>query len=78
MNSSGRGKGIAVYTKKEFRHNCDMNEENVSITKMDSEDIDVIAIYRGGRRKFERADKQTSKSNQLVKDYLSDRRHEYL
>ena len=46
LNSSGRGKGIAVYTKKEFHHNCDMNDESISITKMDSEDIDVIAIYR--------------------------------
>ena len=46
LNSAGRGKGIAVYSKKEFHHNCDLNDEHVSITKMESEDIDVIAIYR--------------------------------
>ena len=46
LNNSGRGKGISVYTKEEFHHNCDMNDESISITKMDSEDIDVIAIYR--------------------------------
>ena len=46
LNSSGRGKGIAVYHKDEFQHNCDQNEVNISITKIDSKELDIIAVYR--------------------------------
>ena len=44
--NSGRGKGIAVFFKKEFQHICDLNEDNISITKMSSQDIDIIGIYK--------------------------------
>ena len=46
LNSSGRGKGIAVYSTKGYQHNCDVNDEHINITKMESEDMDVIAVYR--------------------------------
>ena len=46
MNNSGRGKGIEVFFKKEFQHICDLNEDNISITKMSSQDIDIIGIYK--------------------------------
>ena len=46
MNNRGRGKGLAVFHKKDFQHARDINEENISITKMESRDIDIIAIYR--------------------------------
>ena len=46
LNNAGRGKGIAVYHKKEYQHICDLNDDQVNITKMESTDIDVIAVYR--------------------------------
>ena len=46
LNNCGRGKGIAAFYKQEFRHTRDLNEENISITKLESIDMDVIAVYR--------------------------------
>ena len=46
LNCSGRGKGLAVFNKPEFKNITDHNEKEVNITKIESEDIDVIAIYR--------------------------------
>ena len=46
LNSSGRGKGLAIFYKEEYEVVCDHNEENADITKIESDDIDVIAIYR--------------------------------
>ena len=46
LNNSGRGKGLAIFFKQEFQHICDLNEDHISITKMGSKDIDIIAIYR--------------------------------
>ena len=46
LNSAGRGKGLAVFYKQHFQHTVDLNEDNISMTKMESKDIDVIAIYR--------------------------------
>ena len=46
LNSSGRGKGLAIFYKEEQEKICDHNEENIDITKIESEEIDVIAIYR--------------------------------
>ena len=48
----GRGKGLAVYYKQEFQHICDLNEDKISITKMASEDIDIVAIYRSNEGKL--------------------------
>ena len=46
VNNDGIGKGIAVYHKQEFQHICDFNEEHINITKMESNNIDVITVYR--------------------------------
>ena len=46
LNSSGRGRGLAVFYKEEYETISDHNEENIDITKIQSEDLDVIAIYR--------------------------------
>ena len=46
LNSSGRGKGLPIFYKDEYGDVSDHNEENADITKIESEDIDVIAIYR--------------------------------
>ena len=46
LNSSGRGKGLAIFHKQEYKHIIDHNEENINITKMESEDLNVITIYR--------------------------------
>ena len=46
LNSSGRGKGLAIFYKEEDKNIFDHNEENIDITKIESEEIDVIAIYR--------------------------------
>ena len=46
LNNCGRGKGLAAFYKQEFRHANDLNEENINITKLESIDMDVIAVYR--------------------------------
>jgi hypothetical protein len=46
LNSSGRGKGLAIFHKQEYKHINDHNVENINITKIESKDLDVITIYR--------------------------------
>ena len=46
LNSTGRGKGLAIFYKKGFEDITDYNEENMNISKVSTEDIDIIAIYR--------------------------------
>ena len=46
LNNSGRGKGIAIFYKEDVDHIEDQNVENINISKVVSEDIDVIAVYR--------------------------------
>ena len=46
FNNQGRGKGLAVYHKQDFGHMNDVNEENVSITKIGSEEMEIISIYQ--------------------------------
>ena len=36
LNSAGRGKGLAVFYKQHFQHTLDLNEDNISMTKMES------------------------------------------
>ena len=52
LNNCGKGKGLAVYYKQDFQHTCDLNEENISITKIESSEIDVIVIYRSQNGSF--------------------------
>ena len=46
LNSSGRGRGLAIFYKEEHENICDHNEDYIDITKIESEEMDVIAIYR--------------------------------
>ena len=47
LNNRGRGKGIASYYKdQKFKHQVNVNENGFSISKVTSEDLDVIGIYR--------------------------------
>ena len=53
LNSRGRGKGIASYYKKKFTHVSNIYGDGFGISKLESERIDVIGIYRsqGGNDK---------------------------
>ena len=47
INSVGPGKGIAVYIKdNEFVPQIDIKMEKMQLTKIESKDIDIIAVYR--------------------------------
>ena len=47
LNSSGKGKGIAIYFKETiFKHDNDINEENMQLTKFTSTNISIIVLYR--------------------------------
>ena len=47
LNSRGRGKGIAIYFKNEnFKHKCDIKEENMQLSKFTSYNLDVVALYK--------------------------------
>ena len=46
LNSSGRGKGIAIYFKKKhFRHKCDIKKGNMQLSKFTSNHLDIVTIY---------------------------------
>ena len=50
LNSKGKGKGIAIYYKKDmFSHDFDINEEHMQLTKFTSSKLDIIALYRSQR-----------------------------
>ena len=46
LNNCGRGKGLAIFSKSDFELNGNHNEENINISKIESDDLDIIAIYR--------------------------------
>ena len=46
LNNSGRGKGLAIFSKSDFELHGNHNEDNINITKMESDDLDIIAVYR--------------------------------
>ena len=46
LNSVGPGKGLAIFSKPSFTHERDSNGTSFQITKMTSEDLDVICVYR--------------------------------
>ena len=54
LNSKGKGKGIAIYFKKEiFKHSFDIKEDHMQLTKLTSPDLDIIALYRSQRGKYD-------------------------
>ena len=41
------GKGIAIYSKKGIlKHEADINEENMQLSKFSSSSIDIVVLYR--------------------------------
>ena len=46
LNSKGRGRGIATYTKTMFQHVKNINARDYSMSMMSSEKVDVFGIYR--------------------------------
>ena len=47
LNSVGPGKGIALFIKDDtFQHRSDITEENMQITLIGSNELDVIIVYR--------------------------------
>ena len=46
LNNCGRGKDLAIFSKSEFELNGNHNEENINISKIESDHLDIIAIYR--------------------------------
>ena len=47
FNSVGPGKGLAVYFKEHlFHHVTDITEDNMQLTKMGTDNLDVITLYR--------------------------------
>ena len=47
MNSRGKGKGIAIYYKPEyFKHELDINEDHMQLSKFSSRTIDIIILYK--------------------------------
>ena len=47
LNSNGKGKGIAAYVKNNtFKHETDIKEENMQISKFSSPIIDIMIVYR--------------------------------
>ena len=45
FNNRGRGRGIASYYNKKFYHTVNINSEGFSISKIESEVLDII-VYR--------------------------------
>ena len=53
LNSQGRGKGLAIYIKEnKFMHVMDLQSPYMQITKVTSERMDVISVYRSQEEPF--------------------------
>ena len=46
LSNKGRGKGLASYFNNKFKHREDISSEGISITKLTSDELDVIGIYK--------------------------------
>ena len=53
LNSQGRGKGLAIYCKEStFQHHTDVKKPHLQMTKMSSNQLDVIVIYRSQEENY--------------------------
>ena len=53
LNSQGRGKGLAIYIKKnKFKYVTEFKSPYMQITKVTSEKMDVISVYRSQEEPF--------------------------
>ena len=46
LNNGGRGKGIAAFYNEKFAHKTNIKMNGMSISILESEEIDVIGVYR--------------------------------
>ena len=47
LNSKGNGKGVATYYRKDkFKHDADVKEDYMQLTKFTSQMLDIITLYR--------------------------------
>ena len=46
LNSVGRGKGIATYTSDKFHLVCQIQEPNIQVSKVSSNSLDILNVYR--------------------------------
>ena len=47
LNSNGKGKGIAIYFKKDtLKHEIDIKEESMQLSKFRSDALDLVVLYR--------------------------------
>ena len=51
LNSQGRGKGIATYCSSKYGFDGRISDEDLQMTKISSEKLDVINIYRSAHNK---------------------------
>ena len=51
-NSQGRGKGLAIYMKENFEHVQDIRTPTIQISKIASNKMDIIVVYRSQEEKF--------------------------
>jgi hypothetical protein len=54
LNSSGRGKGLAVFYKMEIEEIRDHDEDFINITMIESKELDVVAVYRNSDGSFDK------------------------
>ena len=53
LNSQGRGKGLALYFKEStFQHNTDVKKPHLQMSKMSTDQVDVIVVYRSQEENF--------------------------
>ena len=51
LNSRGRGKGVATFFTSSYSHLADVTENDLQMTKISGEKMDIINIYRGQNNK---------------------------
>ena len=51
LNSQGRGKGIATYCNSKYGFDGRISEKDLQMTKISSEKLDIINIYRSAHNK---------------------------
>ena len=54
LNSTGRGKGLAVFYKMEIEEVRDHDEDYINITMIESKELDVVAVYRSNDGSFDK------------------------
>ena len=60
LNGRGKGKGIAIYFKKEkFKHAQDIKEDHMQLTKFTSPNLDIITLYRSQRGNYNNLNNNT-------------------